>query len=85
VALNLKILSSENRVRGIAGPPAIGCRGMLAALRYNRAFTTRPRCPARVLTADMTPERFKQIERLFHEARARPAALRGAFLVEACG
>jgi len=33
----------------------------------------------------MTPERFKQIERLFHEARARPAALRGAFLVEACG
>jgi hypothetical protein len=33
----------------------------------------------------MTPERFKQIERLFHEARARPAALRGASLVEACG
>ena len=66
-------------------PPAIGCRGVLAALRYNRAFTTRPRCPARVLAADMTPERFKQIERLFHEARARPAALRGASLVEACG
>ena len=33
----------------------------------------------------MTPERFRQIERLFHEARTRPAGVRGAFLADACG
>jgi eukaryotic-like serine/threonine-protein kinase len=33
----------------------------------------------------VTPERFRQIERLFHEARTRPLGVRGAFLAEACG
>ncbi len=32
----------------------------------------------------MTPERWKRIEELYHEARARPPADRAAFLAEAC-
>ena len=32
----------------------------------------------------MTPERFRQIERLFHEARTHPLGGRGTFLAEAC-
>jgi len=33
----------------------------------------------------MTLERFRQFERLFHEARVRPVDVHGTFLVEACG
>jgi Tol biopolymer transport system component len=33
----------------------------------------------------MDPDRWRQIERLYHEAQARPAAERPAFLAEACG
>jgi len=33
----------------------------------------------------MTPERWQQIERLYHEALARAASERGAFLASACG
>src|SRR5688572_29639479 len=32
----------------------------------------------------MTPERWRRIEELFQEARARPPADRGAFLLAAC-
>ena len=32
----------------------------------------------------MTPERWKRIEELYHEARARPPAERAAFLADAC-
>src|SRR5262245_52227948 len=32
----------------------------------------------------MSPERWQQIERLYHAARERPAAARTAYLVEAC-
>ena len=34
--------------------------------------------------ARMTPERWKRIEELYHEARARPPAERAAFLADAC-
>ncbi len=33
----------------------------------------------------MTPERWQQVEALFHAAHARPAAERSAYLVDACG
>ena len=33
----------------------------------------------------MNPERWQQIEALYHAVSARPAAARPAFLVEACG
>jgi hypothetical protein len=32
----------------------------------------------------MTAERFRQVERLFHQAQTRPAGDRGVFLAEAC-
>jgi eukaryotic-like serine/threonine-protein kinase len=32
----------------------------------------------------VTPERWKQVERLYHEARSRPAGERAAFLADAC-
>lgn len=37
------------------------------------------------MTADMTPERWKQIEALDHAAHALPAGERAAFLVQASG
>ena len=33
----------------------------------------------------MTPERWQQIERLYHEALTRDASERGAFLASTCG
>ena len=33
----------------------------------------------------MTPERWKQIEPLYHAAHSRPPGERAAFLAEACG
>ncbi|MEM6457431.1 MAG: hypothetical protein AAF772_20255, partial [Acidobacteriota bacterium] len=33
----------------------------------------------------MTPERWRQIDALFHDALAQPAAARAAFLADACG
>ena len=33
---------------------------------------------------DVTPQRLREIERLFHEARERPVADRDSFLARAC-